>query len=47
MKTMPARKDGNRCWYEVVSATTRGAWPCTYTLEAYGELAYRAPKENE
>ena len=38
MKTMPAREDGYVCWYEPVPAGTRGAWPCTYVMEAYNDV---------
>ncbi|MDD2765316.1 MAG: hypothetical protein PHE83_15235 [Opitutaceae bacterium] len=43
MKTMPAPKhSGYSCWYQPVKQGTRGAWPCTYVSEAYGEDRYEA-----
>lgn len=43
MKTMPAPKNsGYSCWYEPVPQGTRGAWPCTYVMEAYNEDRYEA-----
>ncbi len=39
-KTMPARRDGYLNWLQPVTEGTRGAWPCTYVSEAYGEDSY-------
>lgn len=43
MKTRPATKgSGYRCFYDVVAAGTRGAWPATHVQEAWNEHAYEA-----
>ena len=43
MKTRPAPKgSGYRCFYDVVPAGTRGAWPATHVSEAWHQDAYEA-----
>lgn len=43
MKTMPAPKNSNYSyWYQPVKEGTRGAWPCTYVSEGYGDDRYEA-----
>lgn len=43
MKTMPAPKNsGCTRWYQPVKKGARGAWPCTYVTEAYGDDRYEA-----
>jgi hypothetical protein len=43
MHTRPAPKgSGYRCFYDVVEAGTRGAWPATYVSEGWHDDAYEA-----
>ena len=48
IKTVPAPKNSEyTCWFEPVEKGTRGAWPCTYVQEAYGEDRYEVRYPNE
>jgi hypothetical protein len=43
MRAVPAPKDsGFRCMYVEAKPGARGAWPCTYAREAYGDDRYEA-----
>lgn len=42
VKTVPCNTDQYKCYYNIVKAGTRGAWPATYSWEAYGDEQYQA-----
>ena len=41
VKTVPSRNPDHTCFYCFVEKGTRGAWPATYTQEAYGNEQYK------
>ncbi|WP_196161008.1 hypothetical protein [Reinekea sp. G2M2-21] len=41
VKTTPCNTGDYRCYYNIVSQGTMGAWPATYSWEAHGEEQYK------
>ena len=42
MKTRPSNNPAFNCFYDVVPAGTRGAWPATHVQEAWSDDAYES-----
>lgn len=42
MRAIPTKQPYMRCLYVHAEPNTRGAFPCTYSWEAYGEDTYEA-----